>query len=244
MLYDTQAHKAKCLAKVAASQLAEKREANVEQTANTAMRLAQAFSTQSNQKDVLLAALEQDRLALKQHTDVKKKIALKKEQLIPKWTPLIEQYRDSGAHHPFEPLVWFAIWLIDAEYIDKGIYWADFSIQQNQKMPDSFKSSNLESVIARQVHDWALIQFKASHSAEPYLSQVAERIENNRWLVSEPTLLGMLFKLVAMYAEQEKLLEKAETYYLKAVAANEKHGVKGHLHRVQKLLNKPLTELK
>jgi hypothetical protein len=32
---------------------------------------------------------------------------------------------------------------------------------------------------------------------------------------------------------------------LKAINANpEKHGVKGHLHRVQKILGKPLTQLK
>ncbi len=244
MLYDTQAHKAKCLAKVAAEKLNEQRTTADINTGDVAVKLNRVLSDVANQHDVVLAALAQDREALKQHTDVKKKIALKKEQLIPKWLPIIEQYRDSGAKRPFEPLVWFAIWLIDAGLIEQGIYWADFAIAQGQKMPDNFKSANLESVISRQVHDWALEQFKAQHSAEPYLSEVVARIETNQWLVSEPALTSMLFKLVALYAEHEKQDEKAESYFLKAVAANpEKHGVKGSLHRVQKKLNKELTLL-
>lgn len=233
------AHKAACLAALAAGKIAQ---ASRDESTSSA---AQIIPAAGHPLAVVMAALEQDQSALHLLTDVKKKIALKKEHLLPKWEPIIQHYRDSGAHHPFEPLVWFAIWLVDAGQIEQGITWADFAIAQNQKMPERFRSANLESVITRQVHDWALEQFKAEHSAEPYLTQVVERIETNQWLVSEPALMGMLFKLVALYAEHEKQDEKAEAYFLKAVAANpEKHGVKGSLHRVQKKLNKPLTELK
>lgn len=238
------AHKAACLAALAATSIAEQSAAEYSGAAANSNTTIIIPAT-GHPQDVLMAALQQDQSALHLLTDVKKKIALKKEQLIPKWAPIIEHYRESGAQHPFEPLVWFAIWLVDAGQIEQGITWADYAIAQHQKMPERFKSANLESVITRQVHDWALDQFKAGHSAEPYLTQVVERIESNQWLVSEPALLGMLFKLVALYAEKEKQDEKAESYFLKAVAANpEKHGVKGALHRVQKNLNKPLTELK
>ncbi len=246
MLYDTQRHKAERQAKAAAEKLKSVRSADADiNTGDVAMRMMSALTpSQKHPKDVLIAAMEQDLAALSKLTDVKKKIQLKKDEFIPKWLPIIENYRDSGAQHPFEPLVWFSIWLIDAGQIEQGIYWTDFAVSQNQKIPERFRSANLESVIARQIHDWALEQFKAEYSAEPYLSQVVERIETNQWLVSEPTLLGMLFKLVALYAEHEKQDEKAETYFLKAVGVNsEKHGVKGHLHRVQKKLNKELTEL-
>lgn len=232
-------HKAACLAALAAGQIAQ---ASSDERNSTA---ANIIPTTGHPQDVLMMALQQDQAALHLLTDVKKKIALKKEQLIPKWAPIIEHYRDSGAQHPFEPLVWFAIWCVDAGEFEQGITWADYAIAQHQKIPERFKSDNLESVITRQVHDWALEQFKAEHSAEPYLTQVVERIESNQWLVSEPALMGMLFKLVALYAEKEKQDEKAESYFLKCVAANpEKHGVKGSVHRVQKKLNKPLTEFK
>lgn len=245
MLYDTQRHKAERQAKAAAEKLKATARTQVsDDTENGTQKLSFVTGGRTHPKEVLLAAMDQDLAALSKITDVKKKIQLKKDEFIPKWLPIIENYRDSGAQHPFEPLVWIAIWLVDAGQIEQGIYWADFAIAQNQKMPERFKSANLESVITRQVHDWALEQFKAEYSAEPYLSQVVERIETNQWLVSEAALLGMLFKLVGLYAEHEKLDEKAESYFLKAIAANpEKHGAKGHLHRVQKNLNKELTEL-
>jgi hypothetical protein len=237
-------HQAECKAKLAATQIADQSAAEhsaSDANSNTTI----IIPATGHPQDVLMMALQQDQSALHLLTDVKKKIALKKEQLIPKWAPIIEHYRESGAQHPFEPLVWFAIWLVDAGQFEQGITWADYAIAQHQKIPERFKAVNLESVIARQVHDWAQDQFKAGHSAEPYLSDVVQRIESNQWLVSEPALMGMLFKLVAQYAEKEMQDEKAEAYFLKAVAANpEKHGVKGALHRVQKKLNKPLTELK
>lgn len=237
-------HKARVLAQLAAGKLNQQAAAEYSGAANNSNTTTIIPAT-GHPQDVLMMALQQDQAALHLLTDVKKKIALKKELLIPKWAPIIEHYRESGAQHPFEPLVWFAIWLVDAGEFEQGITWADFAIAQHQKMPERFKSDNLESVITRQVHDWAQDQFKAGHSAEPYLSDVVQRIESNQWLVSEPALLGMFFKLVAQYAEKEKQDEIAEFYFLKAVAANpEKHGVKGHLHRVQKKLNKPLTELK
>lgn len=237
-------HQARVKAAIAATQIAQA--SHVEySTSDANSNIKTIIPSTGHPQDVLMAALQQDQAALHLLTDVKKKIALKKEQLIPKWQPIIEHYRESGAQHPFEPLVWFAIWLVDAGDFEQGISWADFAIMQHQKMPERFKSANLESVITRQVHDWALDQFKAEHSAEPYLTQVVERIEANQWLVSESALLGMLFKLVAQYAEKENQNEKAESYFLKCIAANpEKHGVKGKLHAVQKKLNKPLTELK
>mgnify|MGYP003141863210 CR=1 FL=1 len=230
------AHKAACLAALAAGQIAQ---ASRDERSST---VAQIIPTTGHPQDVLMAALQQDQAALHLLTDVKKKIALKKEQLIPKWQPIIEHYRESGAQHPFEPLVWFAIWCVDAGEFEQGIAWADYAIAQHQKMPERFKSANLESVITRQVHDWALEQFKAEHSAEPYITHVVERIESNQWLVSEPALLGMLFKLVAMFAQKENQDEKAESYFLKCVAANpEKHGVKGVLTKLQTKMGKPLT---
>jgi tetratricopeptide (TPR) repeat protein len=245
-MFITTQHKENRLAKHAAEQLKNVPAKKVKRVkaGGDSVGIAPLTPGVNHPQEVLQAALAQDLSALHLLTDVKKKIALKKEQLIPKWQPIIQEYHDSGAQHPFEPLVWFAIWCVDAGEFEQGIAWADHAISQNQKLPERFKSTNLESVITRQIHDWALEQFKAEHSAEPYLTQVVERIESNQWLVSEPTLLGMLFKLVALYAEKEKQYEKSEAYFLKAVAVNEKHGVKGHLHRVQKILDKPLTQLK
>lgn len=231
-------HKAECKAQLAAQVIQHQATARNEAGSAAAIN----FIPEHNAPlDVLFAALQNDLAALHDITDVQKKIALKKEHLIPKWLPFVEQYIQSGAHHPFEPLVRLAIWLIDAEEIDKAIQLTDYAIKQLQKMPDGFKS-DLDSFAAESIHDWALKQFKAGHSAEPFLTQVLERVEGKQWLVTQPIVLNKLFKLVALFAEKEKQLEKAETYFLKCVEVNPKgHGVKGALHAVQKKLGKEPT---
>lgn len=227
-------HKAKCLAAAAAQDL---------QTASANERNSAAnvnhVPEQNAPLDVLKAALQQDLAALHDLTDVQKKIALKKEQLIPKWSPLIQQYRESGAHHPFEPLVWFCIWLLDAEQVDTCIEYSDLAIAQQQKLPANFTTSSLDTFIAEGIHDWAQRQLKAGHSAEPFLTNVLERVESKRWLVTHPIALNKIYKLVAQFAETENQFEKAEQFYLKCVEVNpEKHGVKGALQKVQQKLGK------
>lgn len=243
-LYDTQRHKAECKAKVAAEKLNSAGRAHAEiNTGDIAMRMAAALTPkQQHPKEVLLAALHQDAQALKQITSVEQKIQFKKEQLIPKWLPFLEQYRANGEHAPFEPLVWMVIWLLDAEQIDKCIEWADLAILQQQKLPEHFTSSSLDTFIAEGIHDWAQRQFKAGHSAEPYLSELVKRVSHKQWLVTEPIALNKIYKLVAQFAERDGALGTAETFYLLCTEVNpEKHGVKTALSNVQKKLGYPLT---
>jgi hypothetical protein len=243
MFYDTQRHKAECKAKAEAENLTTRKlaRAGVE-VADLVMKLDSVLSGKSHRKEVLDAALHQDMQALKQHTDVAKRIELKKTQLIPKWLPVMQDYRDNGQHFPFEALVWFVIWLLDADQIDKCIEFADLAIEQQQKLPAHFTSSSLDTFIAEGIHDWAQRQFKNGHSAEPFLSDVLERVETKQWLVTEPIALNKIYKLVAQFADHNNESEKAEAFYLKCVAVNpEKHGVKGALTNVQKKLGKPLT---
>lgn len=231
-------HQAECKARLAAEQINQQAAAALESKSAAAVNYV---PEQNASVEVLQMSLQQDLAALHEITDVQKKIALKKEQLIPKWMPYIDQYIQSGAHHPFEPLVRMAIWLMDAEEIDKAIQLTDYAIKQLQKMPDGFKS-DLDTFATEGIHDWAYKTFKAGHSAEPFLTQVLERVEGKQWLVTQPIVLNKLFKLVALFAEKENQLEKAETYFLKCVEVNPKgHGVKGALHAVQKKLGKEPT---
>jgi len=243
-IYDTQRHKAECKARVAAEKLNSAGRAHAEiNTGDLAMRMAAALTPkQQHPKEVLLAALHQDLQALKQITSVEQKIQFKKEQLIPKWLPFLEQYRANGEHSPFEPLVWMVIWLLDAELIDKCIEWADLAILQQQKLPEHFTSSSLDTFIAEGIHDWAQRQLKAGHSAEPFLSDVIERIEKKLWFVTEPIALNKLYKLVGQFAEVANEPEKAEKFYLKCVEVNpEKHGVKTALTALQRKMGKQPT---
>lgn len=182
--------------------------------------------------DVIAVALAQDLDALKELKAVKDKVALK-VQLLPKWLEVVKSYRESGAQHPFEPLVRTIIWLLDAEQIDVALENADFAIAQQQHMPDEFKR-DLPTYVAEEIHNWAERQLKAGHSAEPYLSQLIERLESKAWLVTQVIVLSKIYKLAGMFAEVEGDLKKAEAAYLKCIDANPVgHGVKGKLAKVQ-----------
>lgn len=192
-------------------------------------------------KEVTLFALNQDLAALHDIVDVSKKIELKKSSLIPKWQPIVDDYISSGAHRKFEPLVFLAVWMLDAELITDAMRYADYAIQQQQPMPDNF-SRDLPTFMSAGIHDWAQRQLKAGHSAEPYFTQLIERIESKQWLVDSPIVLGFVYKLAAQFAETENQLEKAEKLYLQCVEANpEGHGVKTKLTALQKKLGKPPT---
>ncbi len=233
-MFLTTLHKQRCLEQMQAAE--NKKASRVTTLTNaTAKNIPENLRSQ---KDVIFAALEQDLKTLHDIKDVAKKAELKKTQLIPKWKTVIDDYRASGAKYPFEPLMRFVVWLLDAEQIAEAIDYADFAIEQQQPMPDAFKRT-LDTFATVTIHEWAQRQFKAGHSAEPYLGEVIKRIESKQWIVNEPIVLGMLYKLVALYAANAGDLEAAEKAYLKCVEANpEKHGVKTALNAVQIKLGK------
>lgn len=241
-MFITQRHKQRKLAelakKAAEPKAPQKKQSHKPAPKNIAPVTASNTSRASGEGEVILAALNQDLSALSDIKDVAKKIELKKSVLIPKWQPIVDQYIAAGSRHPFLPLVYLCIWLIDAERVADAIKYADIAIEQQQQMPEQFKC-DLPKFMAQQLHDWAQRQLKASASAEPYLSQLVERIESKRWLVDQIIVTGAVYKLVAQFAESQKDFEKAENFYVKCVKENpEKHGVKTALARVQAQLGK------
>lgn len=228
-------HKQRCLEKLAEHKT--QKPAPTKARARTSQPRRSAVPARG-ENAVVFAALHQDLEALKQHTDVAKKIELKKSHLIPKWERVIEDYIESGERRPFEPLVRLVIWLLDAEAIDRAINLADLAIEQQQPMPDGFNRP-LPTFVAESFHDWAERQYKAGHSAEPFLADVIKRVESRRWPVNEPIVLNKLYKLVGQFAEVNNDLAAAEAAYVRCVEVNpDKHGVKTRLEAVRKKLGK------
>lgn len=230
----TQMHKQKCLAKVA-----ERAAADNKNKLRPAVVLrkgkkpgAGASRKQQTDGDVIAAALAQDLDALKQLESVDAKVELKK-QLVPKWREVVDQYRESGAQHHFEPLVRLVIWLLDIGQVDAAMEYADFAIAQQQPMPDGFKR-DLPAYTAEEVHNWAERQLKADASAEPFLTQLIERVESKAWPVTQVIVNSKIYRIAGMLAERDGDLKKAEGFYLKCVEVNPKgHGVKTKLGAVQ-----------
>ncbi|MCX2834466.1 phage terminase small subunit [Microbulbifer thermotolerans] len=187
---------------------------------------------ENSDRAVIEAALEADLHLLSERTDVAEKIALKR-QLLPKYLPHVQAYRESGAHYPNPLLVYCLIWLLDVEDIEPALELAEFAIAQQQQLPARFKR-DLPTWVVETVHDWAERQYKAQQSATPYLEQVVEAVQAERWIVTQPIVLNKLYKLAGLYAERNGDIDAAVHWYQLCEQVNPgKSGVKTRLQKLQ-----------
>ena len=184
--------------------------------------------------DLMLVALEDD-LATLSTIDNLAERAQRKKTMLPKYLDYIASYQASGARHPNPVLVRVIIWLLDVEKIDAALALADLAIEQQQLMPERFKR-DLPCFVIEMVVDWAERQNKENHSAEPYLSEVVQRVLSKKWLISEPIIGGKLFKQAGINAELVGDDKSAIGHYETAMAVNERAGVKTRLDNARKRL--------
>lgn len=194
---------------------------------NTAARV----SPPAGDAAVIDAALQADLSLLSERTDVKEKIALKR-QLLPKYLPYVQAYRAAGEHYPNPLLVYCLVWLLDVEDIEAALDLAHFAIEQQQHLPERF-NRDLPTFVAETVHDWAERQYKAQQSASPYLDQVLESVYSDRWPIGNIIVRGKLFKLAGLFADRNGDIKAAMNWYERALEANEKAGVKTRLKELQ-----------
>lgn len=192
---------------------------------------------QPGEYQVVLAAMENAKKALKDIPSIADKIDLKKK-IIPEFLPFIEAYRDSGDRFSNEVLTTLVIWLLDIEDIELALDLADFAIEQHQVLPEQFKR-DLPTLVTEAFFDWGETQFKAEQSAEPYLGYVLKRVESKQWPIEQIIVLNKIYKLAGLYAERAKDFACAVKYFQLCVDVNpEKHGVKKRLEFCTKNLPK------
>lgn len=199
-------------------------------TANPTAASKTAFS-QNSSRDVIEAALALDLQLLSERSDVKEKIALKR-QLLPKYLQQVHAYCDAGERYPNEVLVYCVIWLLDVEDIEHALQLAAIAIEQQQLMPERFKR-DLPTYVAETVHDWAERQYKANQSASPYFDQVVDAVHRESWPVSQIIVVGKVYKLAGLFAERANDVPAAIHWFERATEANPKAGVKTRLEKLQ-----------
>lgn len=119
------------------------------------------------------SALAADLEALHGVASIDRKIAIKRDTLIPKYAGYVEQYREAGTPH--ELVGYFLVWLFDCGLIERALDLAGWCAGHGQGLPERFKAS-LPAFVARQILDWSQKAFDEGGSPEPFFSQVYARL--------------------------------------------------------------------
>ena len=113
------------------------------------------------QRDALVASgLAEDLEALHGVVSIDRKIAIKRDTLIPKYAGYVARLREEG--RPHELVGYFLVWLFDCGLIERALDLAGWCAEHGQGLPERFKAS-LPAFVARQI-------------LEPFFSQVYARL--------------------------------------------------------------------
>lgn len=164
------AHKRRLLAERAAGKSPAKAE-----TYTPATALAGPANAQKHLKlmeSVLMSDLE--RISAINSLELRQ--CLKREELLPKYLPYVQRYRESGLNHPNPVLMQVLVWLLDTEQFEQGLELAEFAIEQGQQLPERFKR-DVQTFVADAVIDWAEAEHKAGRNPEPYVSNLLPHVD-------------------------------------------------------------------
>lgn len=101
---------------------------------------------------------------------------LKRDELLPKYLPYVQRYRDSGLNHPNPVLMQVLVWLFDTAQFEQGLELAEFAIAQGQELPERFRR-DVPTFVADEVIEWAEAEHKAGRNPEPYVSNLLPYVD-------------------------------------------------------------------
>ncbi|OLF56555.1 phage terminase small subunit [Pseudomonas chlororaphis] len=200
---------------------------------------AEALSSPANARKHLLlqeAALDQDLEHLSALKNLASKQALKRDELLPKYQDFIQRYIESGLVMPNRVLVQVMVWLFDTEQFVDGLELADFAMAQGQEMPERFKR-DIPTFVADAVIEWALAEYNAQRSPEPYLSDLLPRVDGE-WKELPEQIPAKYHKLIGIRAQEAEQWETAIQHFERATELYSKVGVDTRLERCRKALKK------
>lgn len=164
------AHKRRLLAERAAGKAPGKAEAYTPATA-----LAGPANAQKHLK-LMESALAEDLARIADINSREARQQLKRDELLPKYLPYVERYRESGLNHPNPVLMQVLVWLFDTAQFEQGLELAEFAIAQGQQLPERFRR-DVPTFVADEVIEWAEAEHKAGRNPEPYVSNLLPRVD-------------------------------------------------------------------
>jgi hypothetical protein len=134
-----------------------------------------------------LVELEADLQRLKGLDRRADKIAHKRDVLLPKWLPIVEEYLKTAKQEKLNDHPIFAyctVWLFDIGNFSRGLEMAFKAIELGQPMAGAIRRK-WPGFIADTVFDWAEAQAELGHSIEPYFGTVFKHV-TGQWKLPEP----------------------------------------------------------
>lgn len=166
------AHKRRLLDERAAGKSTGKAEAYTPATA-----LVGPANAQKHLK-LMESALAQDLARIADINSRELRQQLKRDELLPKYLPYVERYRESGLNHPNPVLMQVLVWLFDTAQFEQGLELAEFAIAQGQELPERFRR-DVPTFVADEVIEWAEAEHKAGRNPEPYVSILLPRVDGS-----------------------------------------------------------------
>lgn len=194
-----------------------------------------------------LLELDADLKKLKSFARRQDKISHKRDVLLPKWLPIVDEYlaQVASGDKPYDnPL--FArctIWLFDISDFGRALELAFKAIELDQPMAPGIRRE-WPSFISDTVFEWAEIQAEHGRSVEPYFSQVFAKVADH-WKLAEPiTAKFYKFKGLSLLRSttgevkpstigDADLLQQADSLLEKAASLHKHAGVKTVRHQIE-----------
>ncbi|WP_442904096.1 phage terminase small subunit [Hafnia sp.] len=190
-----------------------------------------------------LRELENDVSRLRSLVARSERVDMKRDVLLPKWMPTVEQYLKGEKVFNNPPFMYCIIWLFDTGELGKALDWADIAIAQNQTTPENFKS-NLPTFVADTMLGWARDQFASGNSIEPYFSRTLKNVAE-QWRLHEE-LKAKWMKFAGVYLLRDdagkavspsgindpERLKMADAYLAAAQSLHRNSGVKSIRERI------------
>ncbi|MEN3260704.1 phage terminase small subunit [Sodalis endosymbiont of Spalangia cameroni] len=188
-------------------------------------------------------ALENDLARLKALPRTAERIALKRDELLPRWMPTVENYLAAGEVHAHPVFAWCVIWLFDVGDFDRALDWADIAIAQRQPTPETIRRG-FAPFVADTVLAWAEEEASRGHPLEPYFSRTFANVRAH-WRLHEEIsakwfkFAGLLLlrdekgEVRATAVDDAHVLEEADSLLAQAQAFHPQGaGVKTHRARI------------
>lgn len=206
------------------------------------------LSPESNSLHLQLIALDTDLKRLKELDRVKDKIAMKRDELLPKYQPYVERYLAEGDVFKNSLFAHVVVWLFDTEAFDQAIKWGLVCIEQDQPTPDGIKR-NFPTLIADIMLEWCERQAENGQPVEPYCSEIFSKVRHE-WRLNEKItakwfkFVGLLFirdsngKPLASAQDDVEKLKAAQVLFFEAHKLNKNIGVKTLIEKIDMRIRK------
>ena len=149
--------------------------------------------------------------------------AVKNNELLPVYLPVVRKYIASGEQYKNVVLVTVMIWLFDCGRIAEALDIARVAIAQQQPMPDNYKR-NLPTFVADTIFEWADAESSRGNPVAPWFYEIFQQLAEENWPV--PDITRMKFhKLSGTLARHAGHLQLALDHYLAAQELNPKRAL-------------------